>query len=932
MASRASIKYDLEIPTVADQIIFTSAVRGIKPGASGYCTVLRSPGIRTALEQALEKISVFEHSKCNSGRMTYSYRQIDVRDTTYCVLSRIGDADKDYTGRTNFLAHHLVFQKKELPDLSPADILLNWSGWCQQWVGEPREESVKLQSLQELSKIYPPAKTWKEHAIGVDGAIKFASDMQNSFALRSKDCTDSSLLLLIAEAMAVRAKFKKSYQYTWTTTFSVGLAATGSTKAFKWLMLRATDDYDLPNVRTAIDLDAALLSDHTTGEEIVAIALEGQYSPQQKPIPLNSEKSAVTLPSSRSGQALPSRGEWGRPNGNYKSHPIKSGPGNLGRHGASSDASGNTKRSNYLRALVFTVSLLILAGGIWIYKFYEPMLPAVPNYEKQYGELIKLHEQLDDSSKSTDYREKVEDKFRAMFVAIYPKNVSEDHDVRQDLDTILDQMQKVEWDKITTKKEQSVKDDHDRKFFELRKFLLDGSRDLESSEAPSVDEGYASVPGLGNKSGESAVESAVETAEVDTETIEEDHAVEAKGPDFRNTDPVKPVAKDLSPLVLNDYGSVEVRQIGREIPKSGWKPYKEDGVSFRVTDGLEYLEALNKGAFSQIYEAGGNPWSLVHESKDKARDITLSNIDSPVAIKIIHEGKKPEQKPELWVFTDKGSDKTLKLGEFNFNDKKSVSAKDAFNRFNGRFDNSTFDLWIVAKDDYATTLISRSINSHQPSADKFVGSLMVKLLGDTEVTPETIIRFNDWVSSKMASRLKNKRDEIKKGDNTNLLPQEAGAERSALLSAYEKIIKATEKNKTIRVYYESYRNTLEDLERKRDNEKNGDKEAGIRDAYGKLINYFADSFKSEKVDGIRFICSWDKEARELEFEFKGIFNKKMKERELEDLLKRIVQGNERKSGQIEEDPYAVPRVWKRIEFRRPGGAGTVASIEIKYSI
>ena len=40
----------------------------------------------------------------------------------------------------------------------------------------------------------------------------------------------------------------------------------------------------------------------------------------------------------------------------------------------------------------------------------------------------------------------------------------------------------------------------------------------------------------------------------------------------------------------------------------------------------------------------------------------------------------------------------------------------------------------------------------------------------------------------------------------------------------------------------------------------------------------------------------------------------------------------KKLGQTEEDPYEVPRVWERIEFRRPGGAGTVASIEIKYSI
>lgn len=116
------------------ELIYTSAPRGLTPSQSGYCTVGRSRDLREALLPRLEKLSYYSQG---SG-VVCTYRIIDLRGVRFHTLSRIVDAGLDFTRRSRFLAHHLIFDPSELGILpSPARLFLEWNGWRETWDGDP---------------------------------------------------------------------------------------------------------------------------------------------------------------------------------------------------------------------------------------------------------------------------------------------------------------------------------------------------------------------------------------------------------------------------------------------------------------------------------------------------------------------------------------------------------------------------------------------------------------------------------------------------------------------------------------------------------------------------------------------------------------------------------------------------------------------------
>jgi hypothetical protein len=145
------------------QLIFTSAVRGIAPGSSGYCTVARTQDMREGLIARLEQLSVFQHVANGTHPVVLSHRIVNLRNSTFHVLSRIADAGLDYTNRTNFIAHHVVFQPHEIHGgCSPADFLLHWQGWKSEWVDAPSWTNDTSANPHLISqRIILPAKNWE---------------------------------------------------------------------------------------------------------------------------------------------------------------------------------------------------------------------------------------------------------------------------------------------------------------------------------------------------------------------------------------------------------------------------------------------------------------------------------------------------------------------------------------------------------------------------------------------------------------------------------------------------------------------------------------------------------------------------------------------------------------------------------------------------
>ena len=117
------------------ELIFTSVPNGLKPGSSGYCTVARHHNLDHLLERELERLSFYEMGT-GLKPVIHAYRTLSLSSGVFLVLSRICYAGNDHTGRTNYLAHHLVFEESELSafsNLSPVDFFMDPIGWLNEW-------------------------------------------------------------------------------------------------------------------------------------------------------------------------------------------------------------------------------------------------------------------------------------------------------------------------------------------------------------------------------------------------------------------------------------------------------------------------------------------------------------------------------------------------------------------------------------------------------------------------------------------------------------------------------------------------------------------------------------------------------------------------------------------------------------------------------
>ncbi len=223
------------------QLIYTSAPRGVVAGRSGYCTVARSATLREAVMLQLEKWSHYQHLSLSGGqeRPIHCCRIIDVRGTRYHVLSRIQDAGLDFTGRTNFVAHHLVFTPEEVREFpSPAVILRDWIGWAKSWSQEPEildtEDWSSLRALHQIGLL--PAARWQR--LTGDSANGYGLlDCRNGIALRVDGVLGEEVLGLIGESLELLELRDPSHDFRatrWQYTFTTSLQDQDNTTDFRW--------------------------------------------------------------------------------------------------------------------------------------------------------------------------------------------------------------------------------------------------------------------------------------------------------------------------------------------------------------------------------------------------------------------------------------------------------------------------------------------------------------------------------------------------------------------------------------------------------------------------------------------------------------------------------------------------------------------------
>lgn len=268
------------------QLIYTSAPRGIVAGRSGHCTVARSAAMREALMLQLEKLSYYQHLSLSGGqeRPIYSCRVVDIRGSRFHVLSRIQDSGLDFTGRTNFLAHHLIFTPEEVRQFpSPPIILRGWTGWLKSWSKEPQLlENEDWSGLAGLSgSVSVPATKWQQvtgDAVNGYGLL----ESRAGIAFRVDNLTEEQILALFAESLELlelrdpRRDFRAT---AWQYTFTTSMQEQDNPADFRWRCLHsdnpASNRFAGPDCRPLTEVRAI----KWTGEETI-LARSGRQPPR----------------------------------------------------------------------------------------------------------------------------------------------------------------------------------------------------------------------------------------------------------------------------------------------------------------------------------------------------------------------------------------------------------------------------------------------------------------------------------------------------------------------------------------------------------------------------------------------------------------------------------------------------------------------------
>jgi hypothetical protein len=242
--------------------------------------------MREALMLQLEKLSYYQHLSLSGGqeRPIYSCRVVDIRGSRYHVLTRIQDAGLDFTGRTNFLAHHLVFMPEEVRKLpSPPVILRGWSGWMKSWSKEPLLlENEDWSELAGLSgSVSVPATHWQQvtgDAVNGYGLL----ESRAGIAFRVDNLTEEQILTLFAESLELlelrdpRRDFRAT---AWQYTFTTSMQEQDNPADFRWRCLHsdnpASNRFAGPDCRPLSEVRAI----KWTGEETI-FAQSGRQPPR----------------------------------------------------------------------------------------------------------------------------------------------------------------------------------------------------------------------------------------------------------------------------------------------------------------------------------------------------------------------------------------------------------------------------------------------------------------------------------------------------------------------------------------------------------------------------------------------------------------------------------------------------------------------------
>lgn len=210
---------------MSEELLYTSAPRGLKAGSRGFCTVEATAGMPPAVAQLLESLSGYRHLNAPgdpANPVVLRHVIATVAGAPTHILSRIADAGLDYSGRSNKIAHHVALPRGGLNAAGPA--------WTQRqdgfhqatWDGEaktiPAGPSLPGPSLPAAAVPPAPCRTWAAVAgdAGWAGVLADAVATGSPAPLPIVVRADQDILSLVGEAIALLPPGLR-WQATYTT-------------------------------------------------------------------------------------------------------------------------------------------------------------------------------------------------------------------------------------------------------------------------------------------------------------------------------------------------------------------------------------------------------------------------------------------------------------------------------------------------------------------------------------------------------------------------------------------------------------------------------------------------------------------------------------------------------------------------------------------
>jgi hypothetical protein len=211
---------------MSQELIYTSAPQGLKPGSKGFSTVAITAGLPTAWIERLESLSGYRpiyplgDPSAQKNPVNQSHWRITIAGKQRSVLSRVAFAGADYSGRSNKLGHHIVVEPGEQAPGGPAWLMLKPGVMRTGWTDNPQQLPAGP-TLPTGDRRPSSANTWAS-ALGDAGWAAFLAE---SFATEGTKpayliCSPgTNVLALFEESLALLPPARR-WEVTFSTFFS----------------------------------------------------------------------------------------------------------------------------------------------------------------------------------------------------------------------------------------------------------------------------------------------------------------------------------------------------------------------------------------------------------------------------------------------------------------------------------------------------------------------------------------------------------------------------------------------------------------------------------------------------------------------------------------------------------------------------------------